>query len=402
MNAFIRRYDDEFHWFVTSDEAVVPEVLRGSLSELAGYCKSHEHIRNWVLIAPALDLASRTLHFSAKEKKHIQKAMPYLLEETLLTEADELFYVSDKPANDHVDVVALDESKLQGWLDELEQAGVRVNYCLPELKLLAADEADWLLYYRQGEFILQADHQCAAFEAEHLPLSLELLSENFSKLPQSIHLLADSDEALAQALGSIPEALQHLLHTEILPYAKLLQQGFSRGSRIWNLLRGKFARSQEWQRLVKPWRWVIISLLLVLLLQVGMMAVETAQYKKRQQVLQTQMDSLIRQVIPRGNIVDHRKQLERELRKLEGGGSSAGFAEMINSTGAVLAKHQIQSLNSLTYEQEKNELRLDLLVDNYDKLQAIMADMKAASINVEIQNSNAQGDQLRARLRVGG
>ena len=98
---------------------------------------------------------------------------------------------------------------------------------------------------------------------------------------------------------------------------------------------------------------------------------------------------------------DGGRQLERELQKLEGGSSSGGFSTVMNSTGAVLAKHQIQSLNSLTYEKEKNELRLDLLVENYDKLQALMADMKAAGINVEIQNSNAQGDQLRARLRVG-
>ena len=45
---------------------------------------------------------------------------------------------------------------------------------------------------------------------------------------------------------------------------------------------------------------------------------------------------------------------------------------------------------------------LDLLVDNYDKLQAIINDLKAIGLVPEIKSSNAQGDQLRARLKISG
>ena len=98
MNVFIRRYDDEFQWYVTSSEAVKSEVHQGSLEDLGEYYRLFETVENWILVAPAIDTAYRTIEFTEKEKKHINKALPYLLEEDLLTEADDLHYVSDKPA----------------------------------------------------------------------------------------------------------------------------------------------------------------------------------------------------------------------------------------------------------------------------------------------------------------
>ena len=97
MNVFIRRYEENYHWFATSDEAVRPEYNQGSLEDLGEYYHAFENVKNWVLIAPALDVSARTVEFTEKEKKHIKKALPFILEEHLLTEADELHYVADKP-----------------------------------------------------------------------------------------------------------------------------------------------------------------------------------------------------------------------------------------------------------------------------------------------------------------
>lgn len=401
MNVFIRRYKDNYHWFSTSDLHLVSSY-QGSLEELAAFYSVHPAVKSWVLVAPALDTASRVIAFTEKERKHIAKAIPFLLEDDLLTEAPDLHYVADKPAAMKIQVVALDKATLSAWLQELSSAGIHPTHCLPETQLLLEPTCEWQIYYRQQEYILRSsDGQCAAFEQENFPLSVELLTENYSKLPQSIELITDDETSLEQAWANIPEAIKPLIETKILPYAEMLEDRFPQQAKVWNLLKGQFAYTRQWLGALMPWRWLVLSLTVVLLLHVAMTFTEYRQLKAQHLRLRAEMETVFRQAIPKGQVVDHRKQLEHELETLQHGGGG-NFMPKMQKIGEVLARHQIQTLNTLNYEQAKGEIRIDLLVDNYDKLQQVINDLKQAGLNTDIQNSNAQGEQLRARIRITG
>jgi len=225
MNVFIRRYQDDYQWFTTSDEAVKPECNQGTLEDLGEYYHAFENVKYWVLIAPALDVSARTVEFTEKEKKHIKKALPFILEEDMLTEADDLHLVTDKPEATHIDVVAVDQELLQQWLGELASVNVQPTHCLPECKLLSDTEADWQIFYRNNEFIIRSNNgECAAFEAEHFLLSIELLTENFSNLPAAIELVAEDEADISAALEIIPDSIKHLIENKTLNYADMVQQ----------------------------------------------------------------------------------------------------------------------------------------------------------------------------------
>lgn len=403
MNVFIRRYQDTYHWFENS-QAQELHQYQGTLEDLAAYYQQHPQANSWVLIAPALDTAERSFSFTHRERRHIAKAVPFLLEDDLLSEASELHYVADKPAAEHIDVVALDSDALAAWLGELAAAGIRPTHCLPEVKLLLqGDNSDWQLFYRENEFILRAGNgQCTACEQQHFPLMLELLTEQFSRLPRQIELIADDESALEQALAVIPEPVKALVEPKTLPYGAMIQDAFQRQAKVWNLLKGPFAYTQQWLAMLLPWRWVAVSLVAVFVLQASMTFVEYRQLVAENARLRAETEAVFRTAIPKGQLVDARRQLQVELDKLQSGGGAAGFMGKMQIIGGVFARHEVQGFNSVTWEREKNEIRIDVLVSNYDKLQEIINGLQQAGLTSEIQNSNAQGEQLRARIRITG
>ena len=405
MNVFIRQQNNAYQWFQTSDASADDEGVLGSIEELAAFYQQHAAIKHWVFIVPAIDVASRTIEFTEKEKKHIQKAVPFLLEESLLTEADDLHVVMNNAADkSHVmDVVAIDEALLTRYLDAFTEAGIRITHCVSESLFLPESDAQWQIFYRNKEFIIHAEtRERVAIDAEHLALSLELLSDGYSNMPASIELITATDAEYKDAIALMPLAVSPLIRHRKIGYASMLQQQFAHVAKLWNLLTGPFAVSKEWLSMVKPWRWVAVSLAAVFILNTVLTMTQLSQQKQRSVELRREMDATIRQVIPRGSIVDHRRQLERYLTSATAGNSGEPFILQMDKVGQVLNKHAVQTLNSLNYDVSKSELRLDLLVKDYDVLQNIMAGIKAAGMEAEIQNSNAQGDQLRARLRITG
>ena len=231
---------------------------------------------------------------------------------------------------------------------------------------------------------------------------MELLSQNYAHLPQHIELVVTSDADFDCAMTAMPEVLKGLVVPKQLTYGHLLQQRFTGIAKTWNLLTGKLSSAPQWLAVLKPWRWLGLSFAAMCLLHVSLLGFDTWQLKKRHHALSVEMDSVFRQAIPSGHIVDHKKQLSQELKKVMGGGSGLRFMSKINRLGAVLAAHQVTNINTLNYEQDKNELRLDFLIKDYDALQQVISELKAQGLMAEIQNSNAQNDSLRVRLKIVG
>ena len=397
INLFIRRYRDGFHWFTSG------ALHKGTLEELGTFCRENPDVSAIVLIAPARSVVARKVPFSAKERKHLQKTLPFILEEHLLTEADDLHLVVDKPGKNDVDVVAVDGRDLSSWLAELATVGILPTHCIPEYRLLPQPDSDWQLVYGSGEFIIQTlAGESAALEAPHLALGLELLTDGFSRLPSAITLMAENETEAEIALGFIPEPLRHLVTCAQVAYPEVVAAAFQKQARPWNLLHGRFAPGHHWKSLLAPWRWVALILLVAFSLHSALLGFDFYQQKKNSRAIRAQMESVFRQVTPRGQVVDYRKQMEQELARLQGAGAGNSYVAMMNRTGKVLARHQVVALTSLGYQRERGEMKLDLMVNDYESLDAIIAELKAEGLAVEIEDSTAEAEKLRAHIRITG
>lgn len=419
MQVFIQKQLNEeqpYQWYLGSEQSLSFECFSGQLSDLQSFADNYKHIKQWVLLLPAVDCVVKYFSFTDQEKKHISKAIPYLLEETVLSDVDDLHLINDKPQKNRVGVAAIDKAILGQELDRLESIGIHLSGALPEQVLFASqviqkhlvsDEGEnlWQLIALDDYYLLSIGDNIYALEPSQLSLALELLlMQGGENSPSTIQLFA-SDETAENLLQNLPESLHPLIQRQPFDYAEIVQGVVVQAATLqkYNFLKGQFARTVNWLAMLKPWRSVLIALFAVYCVQVGFMWAEKVRLQSRFDEQQAQKDSLFRQVIPRGNIVDHQKQLQRELDRLKGGGNTnALFIEWLERMGSVMADAGVQSFNSIQYESKSSLMRLDFLVADYDTLQKIIAQLKKKGFEVEIQNSNAQDNELRARLNVKG
>ncbi|MCK5880610.1 MAG: hypothetical protein KAG18_01970 [Sinobacterium sp.] len=421
MQVFIQKQlnaEQPYQWYLGSDQALAFERFSGELSDLQEFSKNYQHIKQWVLLLPAVDCIVKYLPFTEQERKHIAKAIPYLLEETVLTDVDDLHLISDKPEKNQVAIAAVDKQLLNQALDTLESIGIRPTSTLPEQVLFASqgiqnelaaqgsDAVVWQLIVLDEYYLLRAGKTLYALELAQISLTIELLSAQLDEAskPSSIQVFAH-EGAAQELIDVLPEAWSSLVDLKSFDYAEAVQGVTSHAVVLqkYNFLKGQFARTVNWLSIVKPWRSVLIALCAVYCVQVGFMWVEKDRLQTRFDAQQIEKDALFREAIPRGNIVDHQKQLQRMLNAVEGGGSSdALFIEWLDRMGSVMAAAGVQSFNSIQYESKSTLMRLDFLVDDYDTLQKIITQLKEKGFEVDIQNSNAQDAVLRAKLNVKG
>lgn len=421
MQVFIQKQlnkQQPYQWYLGYDEALSFERFSGQLSDLQSFADNYQHIKQWVLLLPAADCISKYLRFSEQERKHIAKAIPYLLEETVLTDVEGLHLISDKPEKNKVAVNAIDKTLLNYELDVFDNIGIHLTYVLPEQvlftdKIFSREVADtessstdhWQLIALDDYSLLRIEEATFAIEPEHLNLALDI---SLGKVDSSKTVLIDlyvSELKQAELFEYLSDHIKPLIHTHTFDYASTVQGIVTQANIVhkFNFLKGSFARTVNWLSMLKPWRSVLLALFAVYCVQVSFMWVEKDNLQKIFDAQQTKKEALFRQVKPRGNIVDYQKQLERELTALQGGGSGdVQFIEWLDRMGSVMAGAGVQSFNSIQFESKSSLMRLDFLVPDYDTLQNIIAKLKEKGFEVEIQNSNAQDDALRARLNVKG
>jgi type II secretion system protein L len=125
------------------------------------------------------------------------------------------------------------------------------------------------------------------------------------------------------------------------------------------------------------------------------------QLQRENIALRTAVQDSYRQAYPRGAVVDAEKQLRRQLDALRGSGQSSGFVSLLERVGSVIAARPGTAIASINYSDKSGEMRLNILASDYEAVEQIRAGINKAGLEAIMENSSAQGDQVRARLRVG-
>jgi len=170
----------------------------------------------------------------------------------------------------------------------------------------------------------------------------------------------------------------------------------------WNFLQGKFAHVQQWSKHWHAWKTPVLVLVIAYVVQLAIAGGEYISLNKQNVAVRQQLDAAFREVFPRGQIVDHRRQVENELKRLKGGAGTGGFVGLLQQVGGILVTAKGLQIQSLTFDAKNNELRLDVVVKDSPQVDAIIKGVQRAGLSAELQSSNAQGQDVRARLSISG
>jgi type II secretory pathway component PulL len=119
--------------------------------------------------------------------------------------------------------------------------------------------------------------------------------------------------------------------------------------------------------------------------------------------LRSAVEASYRQVNPRGNAPKPESQLQRQLAAMRGSGDASGFVHLMEQVGTVIAGNKGTSIDTINYNFNNGggEMRMNILAADFEAVERVRADINSAGLEAVMESSSAQGDKVRARLRVG-
>jgi general secretion pathway protein L len=390
-NAVIRLVNGRLAWYPPGageeplwlDQDEVREKLRASLVHRG---------TSTCFAAPGTDVRLLQLEIGADEKKHIAKSLPFMLEEQVAADIEELHFSSDLRDGSQLAVAICSAVKMDEWRALLSDfAGI--NQWIPEPLLLPWQVGEWCLVVEGGSAIVRigACEGCT-IESDMLPALLA-----GAAAPQAV-IVYGGDQQSDTAL--LPDHLQDKVQWRRGNLYSALLLGPAAVPPI-NLLQGDYAPRLPLERWWRQWRAVAAVFAVAFTLQLVATYADYRKLNTQNLALRGAVQDSYRRAYPKGAIVDAEKQLRRQLDALRGSAQSSGFVSLMNRVGEVIGSRPGTSIATINYSDKNDELRLNIVAADFETVEQVRADINKSGLQAVMESSSAQGDKVRARLRVG-
>lgn len=395
-----KQQQDPVDWGILAEQA--PEFSQlgqleslADLSELQSACQS----RPVVVILP-----SALVHFCAadmpsRQLRHVQKAIPFALEEQLAEDIDDLHFAlpARLASQGKIPVVVLRREWLQQILEQLQQADIQPIALIPDL-LLLADTDDWTLLADPQEFWLRRPGLQGMTASGSLQALLwqRLCAQQAEQLPARIRLQVTSPEVAEYWQQQIPAGIE--VQVELIGHPlEWLAKGYSPAS--FNLLQGQYAVKDQVSRYWQPWQtsaWLLGALVFCFLV---VTEIERQSLLKQQAQVRADISQQLRQHFPAiSRVVNLKSQVSRELKALAGSGGQDGFLTLLQHTTQGFASQPDIRPTAINFDAKDNQLRLDLNAKDYAGLQALQQTLHKAEFSAELNSANAKDQGFVGRL----
>lgn len=398
--------DDRLCWLNAGQVFSLDDGETETLARLRLSLSQRDH--NVVFAAPGGETRILELDVTPEERKHLDASLPFMLEESLSDNIDELHFSRLKLDRDRYVVAIVDRAVMQSWQEHLGEFASLVPW-VPEALLLPGSHEEWTLVVEAESTLLRFGRGCGSrIENALLPTLLaSLLTQDEGASNQAIPkriVVYGQDEsadlALLSALSSL-EAGTTQWRRGGLPEALLLSPSQGRQDSTLNLLQGDYAPQLPYARWWGQWRTLAALLLVALSVHLLSGWLDLRRLERENLVLRTEIQSIYREINPRGAVVDAEKQLRRQLSGLRGGGTESSFTGLLAPFGKMFSEQSNMQLASLSYSERSAEIRINLLAADFAAVESLRGALETAGYAATLESSSRSGDRVRARLRIG-
>ncbi len=350
------------NWLVWSDseQEVIATGELASSAEL-GLLQEKAEQRRVITLLPASDVALHRVNLPRSAQRSWQQVAPFMLEEQLAQDPDELHIVLLGKDKDTIELACISHKQMASWLDMLETAGISCRYwtidslCLPQPEPGYASAIQlnqhWLMRFADGK-VINLDLQ---WLATALPL-----------------LLKDYPELVIQHYSPAPGIeLEQLQWQEESPELamKLLSDGLKKAPV--NFLQGRYAPSNPLAKIWQQWRKVAVAAAVCFVLALAQQMIEI--HKAEQQITEVQgnIREVYKQVFPQVSRVRDsriRRDFRRALAELEAAPQQDFVTMMVRLAGAFEQERDLAPL-SLRYDHQKGEIRLQAQAKSFQSFE---------------------------------
>lgn len=370
------------------------------------------------IIAPANDVLQTYVSVPAGQKRHLQRALPFLIEEHIATPIEDMHLCTGPISHGKSPVIAVSHETIQHWLSTLKSNQIEPDWLLDEgASLGVAHELEILvdsgcinIYCQHQPFLscepcnvtLVADCLIAGFKSNQLPASGQLtLCEN----------LSDEDHSSAEALATQfqvegielkRQTTQNKFDYQCQQLLTRLQQS-SPGTLV-NLLDGPYRSTSHYQRKRTP-NWKALAATLVICVGLKLLFdIGTGLYLNYQSTqVDKQTTALYRELFPQDKrIVNIRVQMQNHLNN-RNTTSESEFMLLFGHIANAIKKQNSRSateIQQLRYNDKSQTLLVDLQVRDVQQLERLKQAVEERNINADILSANEEQQWIKGRIKL--
>ncbi|WP_407575730.1 type II secretion system protein GspL [Raoultella terrigena] len=297
----------------------------------------------WVLV-PASDCAFHSVTLPAGLRQRPQQVLPFLLEEQLATDVEEVHFALLHRQKNLCHVAALQRQKMREWLARCDELGLEILALTPDALALPFTPGRWSALQVGKQWLIR--HQAWGGMAAEAGWLAELLSPGEAQPPIDSYSPPPAIPAPWRAL-----ATQDLLQ---------LAAANPAAQRIC-LRQGEFAPKRRWQPAGLRWRPAMAAAAaLVLLWGVNAVLDHLALGQQAAAAQQASRAFYHQWFKTETRVINPRLQMQQHLRQLEQAAAHPPSVVTISLVQKIVAETPGIRLRALAYDGARNALQLDV------------------------------------------
>ena len=346
---------------------------------------------NTVFALPANQVRTLSVPVAPEEVRHLRQALPFMLEDSLLDDVEEVHVASRPLEHDQHAVALVRVSAMEDWFEAATESVCEIPW-VSEALCLPWSVGECTLIFEPDSVLLRWS------ESEGTRIERSLLGPLLDGLSLSSHSLIAYSSNQGGDAALIPENLRSCTQWRTGGLSEALLLSEVSASRV-DLRQGRFAPRLPLMRWWGLWRQVAVALGVALILKTGLAVADYQTLTRENLQLRQAIQDSYRRVNPRGTVVDVEKQLNRQLAEFGAGSSKSSFTPILVDTVDALARVGGVTVTSFNYSGT-GAIRLNLSAPDFKSVEQVREQLRNTNLPAELESSSARGEGVVARLSI--
>ncbi len=388
---FFFAIEQPHHWVVCKDNGNIDS--RGTVDSLDSL-ELPKNINKIVAVAPANDVTVRSVKVPARSRSKAVAAIPYILEETLASDVEQLHFVLlDWHPGANAMVAILDKAKMSNWYQAIGELPFPVDALVPEYLLIP-------IHPQTDATLVRVDSGLVCIRSgpnEGIVLDTYSLDLWWHDLARKDMAIACQDPEIARHLVSMggtmvreweigtdfSDWLQHHPHIDITG----------------NLLQGAYKPRHQGQEIgrYKIAATVLLAAFVIYFVANGYEYFQLASQERR---LNEQIETVFRETFPEARrIVNPRLQMEQRLKQLRSGYVGEGEFQVLLSAVARAIPVAQGKIEEISFRD--NALTVTCITTDFAGLDTLKKKFaEDPLVAVELLSSGSRDNRVSGRFKI--
>lgn len=385
--------DTSVRWVLVTESTEANDCGTVKLSNAAELIQD----RKIVILLPIEQLYITSVAVQTKNKKQLEKAIPYALEDDLTEDIENLhFALGKRKDTGEIPVIVISKLHLDHLIKVLSGVNILPDVITADIYGLDWDEGQWTFCIDDGHMLARTE-QWNGFGCDTSDFKdfMNAALNEQDEAPNKIYVYSHPDENL--------DDVHTLPNVELDDFwsPSAFIKGFNEEACI-NLLQSEYVKADKQHKTIRPWKIAAALAAIWVTISMGQTAFEYSQLNALDKKLTAEINQVFKRTFPDvKNVVNARVQMEQRIKALSSSGetkNTANFLKFLHQSGYELYKDPDISITDLQFKN--NELSLDIKTKNIQVLEAVKSKLQSKNINAELQTAKTVGNFVMARMQI--